>query len=252
MPVNRVTTVETVDTIDGHGQRVQGMFSRISHGYDRANRLMSLGTDIRWRRQAVGAMAPAEPHPRLLDLCAGTLDSTLEIHRQYPRAQVIGGDFSAGMLAEGRRKLTGMAARRIEPMEMDAHELPLPADSIDGIFCAFGIRNLSDLPRATAEQARVLRPRAQLTILEFFRPSGVVSRTVHSLYNRTVLPLVGWSATGDLDAYLYLLRSIGKFSRVEQYRDLLADIGFHDIHMTRLTLGVAWIVQATWAGGTPA
>jgi ubiquinone/menaquinone biosynthesis methyltransferase len=230
------------------------MFSRISHGYDRANRLMSLGTDVRWRRQAVANMLPPVPEQEatILDLCAGTLDSTMEIHRQYPAARVIGGDFSAGMLAEGRTKLVGPAAERVEAMEMDAHDLPLPEQSVDAIFCAFGVRNLSDLEKATREQGRALKPGGRLTVLEFFRPSGVVTRTVHELYNRTVLPIVGWAATGNLDAYLYLPRSIGQFARIEEYGELLRSVGFTDVETERLTMGVAWIVRATWPGGAQA
>ncbi len=245
-------THEVVATVDGHGAQVQGMFSRISHGYDRANRWMSLGTDRRWRARAVADMLPddAGDEPHILDLCAGTLDSTLEIHRQHPTARIVGGDFSAGMLAEGRRKLTGRAAERIEAVEMDAHRIPLADGWADAIFCAFGVRNLSDLPRATHEQARVLRPGGVLTVLEFFRPERLVTRAIHGLYNRTVLPLVGWAATGDLSAYLYLPRSIGAFARVADYRALLQASGFADVRVTPLTLGVACVVRARRVEGS--
>ncbi len=235
-------------THDAHGAQVQHMFDGIAHGYDRANRWMSFGTDIRWRRQAVAGMLPSGQDPdraRLLDLCAGTLDSTLEIHRQYPRADILAGDFSAGMLAHGRSKLVGAAAERITAQQMDAHTLPLADASQDAIFCAFGIRNLSDLVAATREQFRVLRPGGRLNILEFFRPTARVTRAVHALHNRTLLPLLGWAATGKLGAYLYLPRSIGRFTTVESYSELLRDTGFIDIQTERLTLGIAWVLRAT-------
>ncbi len=245
---------EHVHTVDDHGARVQHMFSDIAHGYDRANRIMSLGTDIRWRRQAVSDLLPDElraaaeaagRRPRLLDLCAGTLDSSIEIHRQFPTADVIGGDFSAKMLARGREKLRGAERERITTRDMDAHDLPEDDQSLDGMFCAFGVRNLSDLDRATAEMARCLRPGGRLTVLEFFRPQGLVTRVVHTLHNRTVLPIVGWAATGNLGAYLYLPRSIGDFVTVDEYRALLERHGFGDVTLTRLTLGIAWVVRAT-------
>jgi len=243
-----LTPLETVTAIDAHGAQVQSMFSDIAHGYDRANRWMSLGTDVRWRRRAVAGMLPARQDPhgaRLLDLCAGTLDSSLEIHRQFPAAQIVAGDFSAGMLAHGARKLVGAAATHVTPQEMDAHHLPLADRSQDAIFCAFGVRNLSDLPAATREQHRVLRPGGRLSVLEFFRPTALATRAVHALHNRTVLPLLGWAATGNLGAYLYLPRSIGRFATVEAYVDLLRACGFVDIVTERLTLGIAWVVRAT-------
>jgi demethylmenaquinone methyltransferase / 2-methoxy-6-polyprenyl-1,4-benzoquinol methylase len=240
--------LESVAAIDAHGAQVQSMFSDIARGYDRANRWMSFGTDVRWRRRAVAGMLPAgrsADGARLLDLCAGTLDSTLEIHHQYPRADIVAGDFSAGMLAHGRTKLQGEAAARIATQEMDAHALPLPDAGFDALFCAFGVRNLSDLPAATAEQRRVLRPGGRLTVLEFFRPTALLTRAVHALHNRTLLPLIGWAATGNLGAYLYLPRSIGKFATVDAYCDLLRACGFVDVTAERLTLGIAWVVRAT-------
>lgn len=240
----------SVATVDEHGDKVQQMFGRIAPGYDRANRWMSMGTDVRWRRRAVQRLQPPtdREHPRILDLCAGTMDSSVEIHHQYPQADVVAGDFSALMLEHGGDKLVGSAGERITPRVMDAHELPEDDDSLDAIFCAFGMRNVSDLPRATAEQTRCLREGGRLVVLEFFRPTAVVPRVMHALYNRTVLPVVGWLATRDWEAYTYLPRSMGRFCTVDEYADLLRAHGFVDVQTTALTFGMAWRVDATYAG----
>lgn len=249
---------EQAPAIDAHGRKVQHMFGRIAHGYDRANRWMSLGIDVRWRRAAVAELSAAPRpdrgpgRPRILDLCAGTMDSSVEIHRQFPESDVIAGDFSPAMLERGKDKLVGSAGERITPRVMDAHELPEERGSLDGIFCAFGMRNVSDLHRATAEQARCLRPGGRLVVLEFFRPTTLVPRVMHALYNRTVLPVVGWLATRDWEAYTYLPRSIGGFSTVEAYAELLRAHGFRDVRTEPLTLGMAWRVSATWDGDATA
>ncbi len=238
---------ESVPTVDAHGATVQQMFSTISHGYDRANRWMSMGTDIRWRRKAVASMLPrdAGPKPRILDLCAGTLDSTIEIHTQYPSAEVTGGDFSAGMIEHGRHKITPDIADRVYAKQMDAHSLPFGDNSLDAIFCAFGVRNLSDLPLATREQARCLRPGGELTVLEFFRPTSWFTRIFHGVYNKTMLPLIGYLATGNVSAYLYLPRSIGAFQTTASYKTLLEQNGFTNVRIEHLTFGVASVVRAT-------
>ncbi|MFV8756812.1 ubiquinone/menaquinone biosynthesis methyltransferase [Nannocystaceae bacterium ST9] len=256
---------EGVSAIDDHGQRVQAMFNSIAPGYDRANRLMSVGTDVRWRRRAVATLladpardpafeARYDPSTgagaTILDLCAGTLDSTLEIHRRYPQADLIGGDFSAGMLATGRARVAKLGVDRITAIQMDAHALPLADASVDALFCAFGARNLSDLEQACAEQLRVLRPGGQLVVLEFFRPQRALTRAFHAVYNHTVLPVVGWACTGNLDAYLYLPRSIGAFRSAEAFVELLGRVGFVDASVTALTFGVASIVRARKPGGT--
>lgn len=251
-----------IPTHDEHGRKVQAMFSDIAPGYDRANRIMSVGTDVRWRRRAVAELL-AEPTragvdantgagAELLDLCAGTLDSTLEIHRRYPAASLIGGDFSAGMLAAGVRRIEALGQagprERIRAMQMDAHALPLADASLDAIFCAFGMRNVSDQRLASAEQHRCLRPGGQLVILEFFRPSSWATRAFHAVYNRTVLPMVGWACTGNLDAYLYLPRSIAQMRSSSEYAAMLQELGFVDVRVQPLTLGVASIVRARKPG----
>ncbi len=236
-----------IATVDAHGQKVQAMFDRIAPGYDRANRWMSLWTDVRWRRRAVDGLVPDDsgPSPRVLDLCAGTMDSSMEIHERFPTATVIAGDFAAQMLEHGRHKLVGAAADKIVPQQMDAHELPVGDAELDALFCAFGIRNLSDLPRATAEQARALRPGGRLCVLEFFKPDAAFPKVFHGVMGRTVLPAVGWMATGDLEAYTYLPGSIGAFRTVEQYGELLRAHGFVDVTVQPLTMGVAAVVRAT-------
>ena len=52
----------------GSGQ----MFDSIADGYDRLNRIMSMGVDQSWRRKTVAALKVEEGH-RVLDLATGTL-----------------------------------------------------------------------------------------------------------------------------------------------------------------------------------
>lgn len=246
-PAAAATAGEGVAPFDEHGAKVQAMFTDIAPGYDRANRLMSMGIDVRWRRRAVSNLLP--PHvdaagARILDLCAGTLDSSLEIHRRYPDASVVGGDFSAGMLEAGRARLRGDAREKIEAVRMDAHDLPCADAEFDALFCAFGVRNLSDLDKATAEQARALKPGGQLVILEFFRPQRLWTRAFHAAYNHTVLPVVGWACTGNLEAYRYLPRSMSAFRSADEYAQLLRDHGFVDVEIEHLTFGVSACIRA--------
>jgi len=248
------TSLPVAPTRDEHGATVQQMFDRIAPGYDRANRWMSLWTDVRWRRRAVEQLqlddAPARhgiEEPRVLDLCAGTMDSSLAILERFPRSRIVAGDFSSKMLEAGSSKLVGEAGERIEPRTMDAHQLPLEDRSLHGLFCAFGVRNVSDLAVATAEQARVLAPGGRLVVLEFFRPANAIARVMHSILGATILPGVGWLATGDLTAYRYLPKSIHGFDDVGTYGEVLREHGFVDVQAKALTMGLAWVVSATRA-----
>ena len=62
------------------GADVRGMFNRIARRYDATNRAMSVGVDIRWRKQAIARLIEGTGEtPLFLDLGAGTLDGALEI-----------------------------------------------------------------------------------------------------------------------------------------------------------------------------
>jgi demethylmenaquinone methyltransferase / 2-methoxy-6-polyprenyl-1,4-benzoquinol methylase len=74
------------------------------------------------------------------------------------------------------------------------------------------------------------------------------TRTFHAVMGRSVLPIVGGLATGNLAAYTYLPRSISTFDTVARYGDRLRAAGFADVQVQPLTHGVAAVVRATRVG----
>ena len=231
---------------------VRGMFDRIAGRYDAANRVMSAGVDVLWRRKAITRLLDGLADvPRLLDLGAGTLDGALEIARRAPGATVVGADFAREMLRAGQAKLrggrdeNGSARARIWPQIADGHALPYADGAFDGAFSAFSVRNLADVPAAMRELRRVVRPGGRIAVLEFFRPE----RTrffFDKLYNARVLPLLGWAVTGDREAYRYLPASIAAFLSRDQYAAVLRDAGFAAVDARPLfPSGVASLVVAS-------
>jgi len=218
--------------------QVEAMFDQLAPRYDLANRVLSLGLDQIWRKKAIGELGDLGT---VLDLCAGTLDLTRMLI-DAGAEQVIAVDFSAQMLALGAHKLQDADPVQIE--RADARSLPLEEESVDGIICGFGLRNVPELPRAIAECARVLRPGGRLVVLDFFQPQTTISRILQGTYNRGVVPLVGGAITGFGDAYRYLNQSIDAFLTAEDFVALLADHGLEGQHRTTLP-PVASIVTAT-------
>jgi demethylmenaquinone methyltransferase / 2-methoxy-6-polyprenyl-1,4-benzoquinol methylase len=222
---------------------VRGMFDRIAGRYDTANRLMSGGIDVLWRRKAMAALLADLPEaPRLLDLGAGTLDGAREMLRRRPHALVAGADFAREMLKVGQRKLA--PGSRIAAHAADGHWLPYRAGAFDGAFSGFCVRNLRDLSRALVELRRVIRPGGTLVILEFFRPAHT-RLFFDRLYNARVLPLIGWAVTGDRAAYRYLPASIQRFLSRAEFEDALRLAGFAETRGQDLfPAGVASMVVA--------
>lgn len=220
-----------------HGDAARSMFDRIAPTYDTLNRLMSAGTDVRWRTHAVSMLEGAPPGP-VLDLCAGTLDLTALVSRARPRDQVVAADFSAAMLEAGRHK-----APRAEIVVADATALPFADGEFSAVICGFGMRNLSDTRAGAREVRRVLRPGGAFVTLELFRASRFATRAFHRAYASLVLPAVGGWLSGDRGAYRYLARSMAGFLTRGEYETLLTDTGFVGVRGTDLTLGVASIVR---------
>ncbi len=229
-----------------HADGNREMFDRIAPTYDRLNRVMSLGIDRRWRARAVEAIREAvatTPAPRLLDLCAGTLDLAALLEETFPNAHVVACDASEKMIALGRAKVKG-----VECVVGDALALPFDDASFDAVICGFGVRNLADLRRGLSEVRRVLKPRGRFVTLELFRPRGATTRFVHGAGLRYALPMLGAALARDREAYEYLAESMEGFVTRDAYEHLLREEGFGSVNAVDLTLGISSIV---WADAFP-
>lgn len=222
----------------GHALGVRQMFDRVSPTYDRLNHLLSFGIDRRWRQRVLSVLADTAPSGPWLDSCAGTLDLAAAMQGRWPEQPLVAIDFSRDMLLGGRAKL----ARPAQALVGDAVRLPFGDDRFAALTCGFGMRNLAEPSGGIREAYRVLGPGGVLVVLEFFRPTRLLSRLFHLCYGRTLLPLVGRLVSGDAEAYSYLSRSMRGFLTRRQFEQELLAAGFRDVRGLDLTVGVASIV----------
>jgi demethylmenaquinone methyltransferase/2-methoxy-6-polyprenyl-1,4-benzoquinol methylase len=217
---------------------VRSMFDRIAPRYDLLNRLLSAGTDVRWRRRAVDFLELTPP-ARVLDLCTGTADLLIEALARDPRVTGLGVDLSPAMLARGGAKLRGRGFDgRGGLVGGDGEQLPLAEGRFDGALVAFGIRNVGDPLAALREVGRALRPGGRFVVLEFALPAGLLGR-VYRMYFTRILPRVGGLVSGDRSAYSYLPASVEGFPTPEEFGALMKDAGFVEVRWELLTGGIA-------------
>lgn len=225
----------------GHdGRTVRSMFDRIAPTYDTLNHLLSAGVDHFWR--TVVAREVPDPSGRVLDLCAGTLDLGVAVHKEHPGAEIVCADFAVEMLRRGAHKLPKAAL-----MGADALHLPFHDGVFDAAVCGFGVRNVADLGACMREVRRVLRPGGAFVILEFFRPERSLTRFFHHVYNRRVLPAVGAAISGDDKAYRYLADSMERFYSLAEAEELMRDCGYERVHGFDLFAGVASVLKGVRA-----
>jgi demethylmenaquinone methyltransferase/2-methoxy-6-polyprenyl-1,4-benzoquinol methylase len=75
----------------------------------------------------------------------------------------------------------------------------------------------------------------------------------HHAYCRLLVPRLGAHVTDARHAFDYLVESVCGFPGHDDIRDLMRDIGFIDIKVRKLSLGIACIHSATkpQTGGQP-
>lgn len=226
---------------------VRSMFDRIAPRYDLLNRLLSAGTDVRWRRGAADLLA-LPTGGRVLDLCTGTADLLIEVLSRDGASRGLGVDLSTEMLWRGARKLgAARQGARAFVAAGDAERVPVPADRFDGVTIAFGIRNVGDVPAALREIHRVLRPGGAVVILEFSNPPGLLG-ALYRLYFGHLLPRIGGVVSGDPSAYAYLPASVATFPRPPAFVALMKEAGFSVEEPKALTGGIAHLYRGVKRG----
>jgi demethylmenaquinone methyltransferase/2-methoxy-6-polyprenyl-1,4-benzoquinol methylase len=200
--------------------QVRAMFDRIAGPYDLMNSVMTAGLHHRWRQRAAD-LARVGPGARALDVATGTGDLAIELASRG--AEVVGSDFSPGMLEVARRKAPGLTWE-----QGNALALPYPDASFDAATVGFGARNFSDLGQGLREMARVVRPGGRVVVLEITTPQRPPLSTFFSLWFDRVVPLLG-KLTSEPDAYTYLPSSVKRFPGPEALAGELAAAGLTDV-----------------------
>lgn len=220
------------------------MFDRIAHRYDLLNRLLSFGTDIRWRKK-MNQRIPAAKNLRVLDLATGTADVLISMeHACKNVASGIGLDMSGGMLKYGQKKLVALGLdQKFRLVRGDATCLGLTDQQFDAVTISFGIRNVLDVSQGLEEMHRILKPGGRALILEFSLPDNRPFRALYLFYFRHILPRLGTLLSGDSHAYRYLNKTVETFPYGEDFCVLMRDAGFEEVTATPLTFGIASLYQ---------
>ncbi|ANK83555.1 MAG: bifunctional demethylmenaquinone methyltransferase/2-methoxy-6-polyprenyl-1,4-benzoquinol methylase [Rhizobiales bacterium NRL2] len=221
--------------------RVGEVFRSVAGRYDLMNDLMSGGVHRLWKERFVASLRP-RPGERVLDLAGGTGDIARRIlERTGGAAKVTLCDINEAMVAAGRDRLIDRGVvRGIDWVVGDAEALPFPDHRFDAVTIAFGIRNVTRIPKALTEMRRVLKPGGRFYCLEFSSVRAAL-RPAYDVYSFQVLPRLGRLVAGDEAAYRYLAESIRRFPDQRAFAAMIEEAGFRRVAHEDLTGGVAAI-----------
>jgi demethylmenaquinone methyltransferase/2-methoxy-6-polyprenyl-1,4-benzoquinol methylase len=245
--------------------QVRTMFDRIAGVYDPLNTAMTAGLHHRWRTRAAD-LARVGPGSRVLDVATGTGDLAIELARRVgTEGEILGSDFSEGMLERARAKVAALEPVGVRPRFewADAMELPYADASFDAVTVGFGARNFADLSRGLSEMARVARPGGRVVVLEITTPTRAPLSLFYRLWFDRAVPLIG-KAAGTVsslsarargaspsstiaDAYNYLPNSVKRWPAPAALAAQMQQAGLSDISYLLTAGGIVAIHAGTVA-----
>lgn len=209
------------------------MFDEVAPTYDKTNDLLSFGQSRLWRGIVAKAVDPRSGQS-ILDMAAGTGSSTVAFAR--PGVRLVAGDFSEGMLTEGRKRHP-----EIEFVFADATKLPFKAKEFDATTISFGLRNVVDVEAALSEMFRVTKPGGRIVICEFSKVTSPLLRPFYNFYLRRVLPAFSSLASKTPEAYAYLSESIDAWPDQRTLAAKIEKAGYENVTFRNLSFGIVAI-----------
>jgi demethylmenaquinone methyltransferase/2-methoxy-6-polyprenyl-1,4-benzoquinol methylase len=225
----------------GKKQQVGEMFDKIAPRYDFMNRFLSAGTDRIWRRKAIKMLRNDRPQ-HILDVATGTGDMAIMAARLLSPAQITGIDLSEKMLEIGRRKVEKeKSGTKIALHRGDGETINFADNTFDAVMVSFGVRNFENLEKGLQEIFRVMKPGAQLIVLEFSKPRTPGIKQLYNLYMGIIAPQLAKWFNQNKKAYEYLNESARAFPDRQQFVGILNKTGFSGTSFKSLSLGICCI-----------
>ncbi|OQW77858.1 MAG: bifunctional demethylmenaquinone methyltransferase/2-methoxy-6-polyprenyl-1,4-benzoquinol methylase [Proteobacteria bacterium ST_bin13] len=203
--------------------RVGDVFKSVAPSYDLMNDAMSAGMHRLWKDRFVRRVKP-RAGDAILDMAGGTGDIAF---RMAPSgAAITVADINPAMLEVGIERAAKRGIDGLVWTEANAETLVFPDRFFDAYTIAFGIRNVTDIPKALREAHRVLKRGGRFYCLEFSTTLWPGFAEIYDAYSHKLVPQLGKLLAKDEDSYRYLIESIRRFPDMAKFEGMIADAGF--------------------------
>ena len=144
-------------------------WNRLSDNW-RDEREFILGATAPIANDLIARLDP-QPGQTILDVAAGTGDTGYQVaERLGDEGKLITTDFSPAMLDHARAVAEERGVTNVEHRVLDAEQMDLEDDSVDGVLCRWGYMLMADPAKALAETRRVLRDGGRIALSVWAAP----------------------------------------------------------------------------------
>lgn len=236
-------------------EKVHKVFEDVAKSYDIMNDAMSMGIHRIWKDIFIERLGPMRG-ARLLDMAGGTGDIAFrflkyinkEPNPSERQSHVTISDINQHMLDVGKARAENfhLTQEKLNQISIEwkcanAEELPFEDNSFTAYTIAFGIRNCTHIDKVLSEAYRVLKPGGRFMCLEFSHLNNENLQLLYDQYSFQVIPPMGQILAGQWQSYQYLVESIRKFPRQDEFKAMIENAGFDMVQYENLTFGVVSI-----------
>lgn len=253
-----------------HQSLVNNIFSNVAEKYDVMNDAMSLGVHRLWKREFVNKIGYIKPHVsydsegkeikkplKIIDVAGGTGDISYRILEKadeyfsknfdiYP-VEITVVDINENMINEGiKRAERENVSDKLSFKVCNAETLDFLEDnSVDLYTISFGIRNCTNRDKVLKEAHRVLKKGGRFMCMEFSEVTIPVLNQIYNTYSDIIIPELGGLIAGDKESYAYLVESIRKFPKQEDFKTEIKLAGFKFVNYINLSGGICAVHSGT-------
>lgn len=236
-------------------EKVHKVFEDVAKSYDIMNDAMSMGIHRIWKDIFIERLGPMRG-ARLLDMAGGTGDIAFRFLKYIDKqpnlserqSHVTISDINQHMLDVGKARAENLrlTQENLNQISIDwkcanAEELPFEDNSFTAYTIAFGIRNCTHIDKVLSEAYRVLKPGGRFMCLEFSHLTNESLQWLYDQYSFQVIPPMGQILAGQWQSYQYLVESIRKFPRQDEFKGMIEEAGFDMVQYENLTFGIVSI-----------
>jgi len=223
---------------------VQTVLEQIIPVYDKTNRYISLGTDLKLRNRGISLLISgfAQRNFSLVDLGAGTGTMTKLLKDVTTENQV------QILLVDPLSKMMQVAAARTHENGLLAvYEcLPFRGGAIDSAMAGFSLRDARNLSEALRQISRMLKDEGKFLIVDLSKPDSATKGALISAYWQFLAPAIAFLSSGRLGLkFGALARTYQKLPKISEFKRIAAEQGFIVSNAEFSMLGGAGVMLLT-------